>query len=397
MTRHDFLEIMREEAIEMASLIREWREHLHQFPEPSFQEFNTMKFVSEKLSEFGIEHETNVCGTGIVALIEASVDSGTIGLRADLDALPIQEKNEVLYKSRNPGWMHACGHDVHTAILIGVAVILNKYKAKLKKSVKLIFQPGEEMNPGGASLMIKAGVLENPIVEAMFALHVYPEMEAGSLGLRPGLYMASSDEIHIEITGKGGHGALPKNCINPLFIGAELILELNELIKLHTPENIPTVINFGRFEALGSTNVVPEKANIKGTFRTMNEEWRELAFEKIEASAKKLASKHKAEIEINRSKGYPNLENDPYLTTRVLQLFETIFGKQNISKLDCRMTAEDFAFYAAKVPICFFRLGVGNNAQGIKNSVHHPNFDIDPRALEVGLLAMASIPFMYEV
>jgi amidohydrolase len=391
----ELIDLLRSEVIELSPLIQQWREHLHQFPEPSFQEFQTMEFVARILSEYGISFEKDVCGTGLVALISSDRASGTIGLRADLDALPIQEKNDVPYKSKNPGWMHACGHDVHTAILLGVAVILQKHQLKLTKSVKLIFQPGEEMNPGGASLMIKAGVLENPNVESLYALHVYPEMESGNIGLKSGLYMASSDEIHIEITGKGGHGALPQNCVNPLFMGSELLMELSNYIKNHTPIEIPTVINFGRFEALGSTNIVPEKALIKGTFRTMNSQWREEAFVKMGEIVQKVANKYGGSIELKRSKGYPNLENNPNLTKKVQVLFSEVFGENHVKELDVRMTAEDFAFYAEKVPICFFRLGVGNSAKGITNSVHHPNFDIDPAALYTGVLAMSTIPFSY--
>ncbi len=396
MVTPELIEILRSEARDIANSVREWREYLHQHPEPSFHENNTMEFVSEKLSEFGIEHQKGYCGTGVVGLIKAPNYNGTIGLRADLDALPIQEQNEVTYKSQIDGWMHACGHDVHTSILLGTASILQKNRDNLKKDVKLIFQPGEEMNPGGASLMIKEGVLENPKVEAMFALHVYPEFEAGLIGLKSGLYMASSDEIHLEIIGKGGHGALPNRCVNPLIIGAELVLALITDTSSHSPKEIPTVINFGRFEALGSTNVVPENASIKGTFRTMNEEWREKAFEEMEKISNEIARKYSGKVNLIRSKGYPNLQNDALLTNQLQGLFSGVFGDKNVKDLDLRMTAEDFAFYAEKVPSCFYRLGVGNKERGIIHTVHHPNFDIDPNSLEVGVLAMSLIPFFYE-
>lgn len=396
MATRELIEILRSEARDISISVREWREYLHQNPEPSFHENNTMEFVSAKLSEFGIEHKKGYCGTGVVGLIKALNYNGTIGLRADLDALPIQERNEVSYKSQIDGWMHACGHDVHTSILLGTASILQKNRDKLKKDVKLIFQPGEEMNPGGASLMIKEGVLENPIVEAMFALHVYPEFEAGLIGLKSGLYMASSDEIHLEIIGKGGHGALPNRCVNPLIMGAELVLALTTYISTHSPKEIPTVINFGRFEALGSTNVVPEYASIKGTFRTMKEDWREKAFQEMEKISNEIARKYSGKVNLKRSKGYPNLQNDAILTSQLQGLFSGVFGDKNVKDLDLRMTAEDFAFYAEKVPSCFYRLGVGNKERGVIHSVHHPNFDIDPNSLEVGVLAMSLIPFFYE-
>ena len=396
MTKPELLEIFRFESKDLAPKVQEWREYLHQNPEPSFKEYKTMDFISDKLTEYGIEHQKGICGTGIVGFIKTPYSTGTIGLRADLDALPIEEKNEVHYKSQITGWMHACGHDVHSSILLGTAIILQKHKEYLKKDIKLIFQPGEEMNPGGASLMMEEGVLENPLVEAMFALHVFPELEVGNFGLKSGLYMASSDEIHIEIIGKGGHGALPNNSINPIFIGSEVLLSLKNYIELNAPKDIPTVLNFGRFEAMGSTNVIPERAIIKGTFRTMDSDWREEAFLHLERIANEVAEKHHGRINFQRSKGYPNLKNDATLTNLLKKQLTTLVGKQNVVELDYRMTAEDFAFYSSKVPICFFRLGVGNKVQGIVNSVHHPNFDVDPRAFEFGLLAMSTIPFVYE-
>ncbi|MBM3160795.1 MAG: amidohydrolase [Bacteroidetes bacterium] len=396
MTTHDLIEILRCEARELACLVKEWREYLHQNPEPSFKEFKTMEFVAEKLSAYKIPHQKGFCGTGVVGHIKALVSNGTIGLRADLDALPILERNDVHYKSQNEGWMHACGHDVHTAILLGAAVILQKHRAKLKNDVKLIFQPGEEMHPGGASLMINDGVLENPRVEAMFALHVYPELESGQVGIKSGLYMASSDEILIEISGKAGHAALPERCVNPLFMGSELILALSEFIQKESPKNVPTLINFGRFEALGSTNVIPEHATIKGTFRTMDSHWRETAFEQMEKIAFDLGLKYSGSIELKRSKGYPNLENDPVLTEVLWKIFQTALGEENVKELNFRMTAEDFAFYASVIPSCFFRLGVGNKKEGIVHAVHHPNFDIDSSSLETGVFSMVLIPFLYE-
>jgi amidohydrolase len=256
-----------------------YREYLHQHPELSFQEFKTMEFVAEKLTQLGISHQTEVAGTGVVGLIKAShhkENQNCIGLRADLDALPIQEENNVAYKSLNDGIMHACGHDVHTSVLLGAAEILNELKEELSQPIKLIFQPGEEMNPGGASLMIEAGVLENPKIYRMYGLHVFPEFEVGNLGLRPGLYMASSDEIHISIKGIGGHAALPEKCVNPLMMGASFVLEAKELLNTICPEEIPYVLNFGRFEALGSTNVVASTCEISRNVRILSSKDREM-------------------------------------------------------------------------------------------------------------------------
>jgi amidohydrolase len=368
-----------------------YREYLHQHPELSFQEFRTMEFVADKLAQLGIPFQKDVAGTGIVGLIKAShhiENQNCIGLRADLDALPIQEENDVHYKSVNAGIMHACGHDVHTAVLLGAAEILNEIKDELLQPIKLIFQPGEETNPGGASLMIKAGVLENPKVERMYGLHVFPEFEAGHLGLRSGLYMASSDEIHVSIQGIGGHGALPEKCVNPLMIGASFVIQAKELLESICPKEIPHVLTFGRFEALGSTNVVPSTCEIKGTFRTMNEEWRALAHEKLIELANKISSDYNGSIKLTISKGYPFLKNDEQLTASLKKCFEMNFGIDFVHELPIRMTAEDFAFYSQKIPVVFFRLGVANNKKGINYGVHHPKFDIDQNAIKTGIHAM---------
>lgn len=371
--------------------IKAYREYLHQHPELSFQEYQTMEFVAEKLTELGIPFEKSVAGTGVVGFIKSSKHSDNdsyVGLRADLDALPILEENEVDYKSKNIGVMHACGHDVHTSILLGAAEILNEIKEELPQPIKLIFQPGEETNPGGASLMIAAGVLENPKVERIYALHVFPEMEAGNVGLRGGLYMASSDEIHIEIEGVGGHGALPEKCVNPLMMGAEYVLKASELIKNECPNEIPCVLSFGKFEALGATNVIPSSAEIKGTFRTMNEEWRAEAHFLLQNLANEISEKYKGKINLKVSKGYPFLKNDEVLTADLKQIFQENLGTDFVYELPIRMTAEDFAFYSQKIPVCFFRLGVGNIKEGITYGVHHPKFNIDSNALKTGIHTM---------
>jgi amidohydrolase len=371
-----------------------WREHMHRHPEPSFKEFNTMNFVSSILTEYGITHETGVAETGVVAWIGAdhhTKNDDCIGLRADLDALPIQEENQVTYRSQVDGWMHACGHDVHTSILLGTAIILQENRQLLQTPIKLVFQPGEEMNPGGASLMMKAGVLHHPTVTKMYALHVFPEMEVGNLGLRSGLYMASSDELHVEIKGVGGHGALPEKCVNPIEMGAEWMQRVKALFHKACPENVPHVLTFGRFEAHGSTNVIPSEASIKGTFRTMDEEWRATAYTLLEQEAKAVSLSYGGDIQLRISKGYPFLKNDETLTKETWSLFEEVFGAEKVHELALRMTAEDFAFYSQEIPVCFFRLGVGNTSKGITYAVHHPRFDVDIESLKIGIQAMTSI------
>ena len=371
--------------------IKSYREHLHQNPELSYKEFNTMEYVAAKLKEIGLPYEKGVAGTGIVSIIRSSKHSenqACIGLRADLDALPIQEQNTASYKSKVEGVMHACGHDVHTSILLGAAEILFELREDLEHPVKLIFQPGEEKNPGGASLLIEAGVLENPKVKEMYALHVFPELEVGKLALRPGLNMASCDELHLEIIGVGGHGAMPEKCINPILIGSEFIIEAQNIIHKSCPKEVPCVISFGHFDALGATNVIPERAEIKGTFRTMNEEWREKAAILLMDLANNLENKYKGNVNLIVSKGYPFLKNDEELTEKLKTKFKSFFGPEKIEGLALRMTSEDFSFYSQTIPVCFFRLGVGNKEKGIIYSVHHPKFDVDSACLKTGMLAM---------
>ena len=373
-----------------------YREHLHMYPELSYREHKTSAFVKTILDEIGISSFKSIGGTGVIATIYGDghkKNANCIAFRADLDALPIQEENEVSYKSKTDGIMHACGHDVHTSILLGLAEVLFRFKNKLKQPVKLIFQPGEEVNPGGANLIIDEGGLSNPEVSKMFALHVFPDLEFGKVGFREGLYMASSDELHLEIVGKGGHGALTGQTINPMFMGAEFILAAQNYINSNSPIGIPSVINFGLFEALGSTNVVPESAKIKGTFRTMNENWREIAKSGIKDVAKSIELKYGGKINLRISRGYPFLKNDAELTKKVRKLACDILDESNVYNLELRMTAEDFAFYSHIVPVCFFRLGVGNKSKGITNNVHHSRFDVDHNAMKTGLKLFYSIAF----
>lgn len=371
--------------------VKSYREFIHAHPELSYLELETMNFVSEVLTDLGIEHQTKVGGTGVVGIIRGKRHEGLeecLALRSDLDALPIQEENEVPYKSVVDGVMHACGHDVHTSILLGTAEILNELKEELPFPVKLIFQPGEEKNPGGATLMIRDGVLENPIVKEMYALHVFPDMEAGKVGFRGGLYMASCDEVYITFIGKGGHGAMPHQTIDPILMGAQFITSVQQIVSRNADPTIPCVLSFGHFEGLGATNVIPSKVHLKGTFRTMNEQWREeaLILIKEHADAIALAVGGTAEVEI--SKGYPYLENNPTLTNQLKARAISFLGSDKVDELALRMTSEDFAFYSQLVPVCFFRLGVRNDEKGIVYGVHHPRFNIDETALITGMQIM---------
>jgi len=371
------------------------RRHLHQHPELSFEEYNTAHFISDTLTAYNIPHQTGIVKTGIVALIKGNnPNKKTVALRADIDALPIFEKNEVSYKSTIDGLMHACGHDVHTASLLGAAKILNSLKTEFEGTVKLIFQPGEEKLPGGASLMIKAGVLHNPRPVNIIGQHVFPSMEVGKVGFRNGMYMASTDELYIRVKGKGGHAAMPEQYINPLLIASEILIALqanfmNEVTK--KIPNIPTVLAFGKINGMGATNVIPDEVLIEGTFRTMDETWRTEAHNRMKKIAQEIAKKMGGDCEFTILKGYPFLVNDTELTNQARQLAQDYLGKENVEELPLRMTAEDFAFYSQEIPACFYRLGTANANKGITAGVHTSNFDIDEAALEIGMGLMAWI------
>jgi len=379
------------------------RRHLHQHPELSFEEFNTSKFVCSILDKYNISYKKDIVKTGIVAIIEGKNPSKkTILLRADLDALPIEEKNNVEYKSQNIGVMHACGHDAHTASVLGTTIILNQLKTEFEGTVKIMFQPGEEVLPGGSSLMIKEGVLQNPKVDVAIAQHVFPSMEVGKVGFREGMYMASTDELHITITGKGGHAAMAGDYNNPLVVAAHIITEIEkqfpfvidaEGVARNTQNNIPTVIAFGKIEGKGATNVIPETVYLAGTFRTMDEAWRKEVKLKITDIINRVSSQYNTKADINIMDGYPFLTNDVEVTKYCKQAAIEYLGKENVENLPLRMTAEDFAYITQEVPSCFYRLGTGNKEKGITSGVHTATFDIDERALEIssGLMAWITI------
>lgn len=361
-------------------------------PELSFHEFNTQKFVEEKLNEFGISEHERMANTGVVAMIKGkNPGARTVALRADMDALPIVETNQVDYKSKNNGVMHACGHDVHTSSLLGAARILNHLKDQFEGTIKLIFQPGEEKLPGGASLMIKEGVLENPKPNSVIGQHVMPQIPAGKIGFRKGLYMASTDEIYVRVKGKGGHGAMPHLTIDPVLITSHMIVALQQIVSRNAKPSLPSVLTFGKVIANGATNVIPDEVYLEGTFRTLNEEWREEAHRKMVHMAESIAAGMGGSVEFNIVKGYPFLINDEQLTDRTRKFAEEYVGSENVEDLEIWMAAEDFAFYSQKAPACFYRLGVRNEAKGITSSVHTSTFDIDETALETGMGLMAWI------
>ncbi len=375
------------------------RRHLHTNPELSFKEVETSRYISTQLIKHRIEHQSGIVGTGIVALIKGkNPDKKCVLLRGDMDALPIAEKNDVDYKSVHEGIMHACGHDVHSTCVLGAALILNELKDGFEGTVKIIFQPGEEVLPGGASLMIAEGILENPKVKAAVALHVFTDLEAGQAGFKTGMYMASTDEIYINVTGKGGHAAMPTEYNNPILIASEILLALNKEFPTNAKTEIPTVLAFGKMIANGATNVIPETVSIAGTFRTMDETWRKQVHEKIKTIATKIATEKNAKAEVKIVSGYPFLVNDEAITNKAKSVAATYLGKENDSELPIRMTAEDFAFISQQVPACFFRLGTGNKKQNITSGVHTATFNVDENAIEIGaaLLAAMAVELLLE-
>jgi len=367
----------------------EVRHHLHANPELSYQEFETSAFIQKKLQSFNIPFEIKAT-TGVVGLIKGkNPGKQTIALRADMDALPIQETNNVTYKSKKDGIMHACGHDVHSSCLLGASKILAETKNEWEGTVKLIFQPGEEKNPGGASIMIKDGVLENPVPEAIFGLHVHPQLETGKLSFRPGQVMASADELYITIKGKGGHAASPHMTTDSILIASHLIVALQQIISRNRDPLNPSVLSITSFQGGHTTNVIPHEVKLMGTFRALNEEWRFQAHELIRTLATQLVKSMGGEIDIHIDVGYPSVYNNEPLTANARDLAEQFVGRENIETTEMRMGAEDFGYYTKQIPGCFFRLGTGNASKGISSGVHTPTFNIDENAIEIGMGMMA--------
>jgi amidohydrolase len=370
------------------------RRHLHMNPELSFNEVQTAAYVQSHLTALNIPFKTNIGGYGIVALIEGKhATSKVVALRADMDALPITEANQVEYKSKNTGVMHACGHDAHTASLLGVATILSEIKNNFNGTAKLIFQPAEEKLPGGASLMIADGVLQNPTPASIIGQHVMPMIDAGKVGFRSGIYMASTDELYMTVKGKGGHGAMPHLNTDPVLVMAHIIVALQQIVSRNANPIMPSVLSFGKVIANGATNVIPDEVKLEGTFRTLDEKWRTEAHKRMVHMASTLAASMGASCELKIVRGYPALINEPELTARARSYAVDYLGESNVIDLDIWMAAEDFAYYSQVTNACFYRLGTRNEARGITSSVHTPTFDIDEGALQIGagLLAYTAL------
>lgn len=370
------------------------RHHLHAHPELSYEEFETSKFIQQQLTEFAIPFKV-MATTGVVALIKGrNPESRIIALRADMDALPIEEENEVEYASQNEGVMHACGHDVHTTCLLGAAKILNELKDEWEGTVKLIFQPGEEKNPGGASIMIKEGVLLNPAPTAIFGLHVHPGLDVGMFSFRKGRVMASTDEIFITIKSKGGHAAAPHLTADTILIASHLIVSLQQIISRNANPTSPSVLSICSIHGGSATNIIPSEVKLKGTLRAMDEGWRYKAHDLIRKMTTELVAAMGAESDLVIDIGYPFVENDPALTDRTWQLGKDYWGDAQVVETELRMGAEDFGYYAQIIPGCFYRLGVRNEATGIVHNVHTPRFNIDEAAISNGIQMMAWLGMM---
>ncbi len=374
------------------------RRFLHQNPELSFEEYNTSTFIKQALTDLDIPFES-MANTGVVALIKGELPSDKVlALRADMDALPITEVEGRTYGSKNIGVMHACGHDVHTSSLLGVAKILNELKSEFGGTLKLIFQPGEERLPGGASLMIKEGVLQNPEPQGIVGQHVMPFIESGKVGFRSGKYMASCDELFMTIRGKGGHGAMPHQNIDPIAITAQIISALQQVVSRNADPRTPTVLSWGKIIGNGATNVIPEEVNLEGTFRTFDENWREDAHARMHKMAVGIAESMGATCDFEIRKGYPFLINEAKITEAARSYAVEYLGGDNVLELDLWPAAEDFAYYSQETNACFYRLGTGNQAKGISSAVHTNTFDIDETALQtsIGLMSYIAVRYLGE-
>lgn len=385
----EILELVKAEAKILLPQIIDIRRYLHANPELSFEEQRTSEYIEKQLTELQIPYTSGWAGFGIVAEIRGT-SSKTLALRADMDALPIREENRVTYASRNEGVMHACGHDVHMASLLGTAKILKRLQEHLYCSVKLIFQPGEEKLPGGASKMIQEGVLSDPVPVSIFGQHVFPDLDAGKIGICSGLYMASADEIYIEVNGKGGHAATPHLNNDVILASSQMLINLQQIVSRNTNPVTPCVLSFGKINSKGgATNVMPSSVSMEGTFRTLDEKWRTLAHDQIYSICASTAKTFGVEVNVIIEKGYPCLYNDPELFNSFKTIAGAYVGAQNVVNIPQRMTSEDFAFYSQEIPAFFYRLGTGAKDGTKRDSVHTPSFDIDESALETGMGLMA--------
>ena len=387
--KNEIIDLVKREAKNLLPEVIGIRRHLHAHPELSFEEKATSEYIANQLSALNIPFTTGWAGYGIVAEIRGA-SSKTLALRADMDALPIQEESNIPYKSTNYGIMHACGHDVHMASLLGTANLLKRFQEHLYCTVKLIFQPGEEKLPGGARTMIEEGVLTNPVPLGIFGQHVFPDLECGKVGICSGLYMASADEIYIEVIGKGGHAATPHLNTDVILAASQMLISMQQIVSRNTNPLTPCVLSFGKINSAGgATNVMPSAVHIEGTFRTLDESWRYKAHEQIRNICDAIAHACGVEVIVYIERGYPSLKNDPEMFDWFSSAAESYLGHENVVLIPQRMASEDFAFYSQEIPSVFYRLGTGAKDGTKRHSVHTPLFDVDENALEIGIGLMA--------
>lgn len=369
--------------------IIEARRYLHRHPELSQQEFGTMEYVADKLRSFGIEPRVGVAKTGVSAIIKGNnPDSYCVALRADYDALPIKECTGLAFSSENDGVMHACGHDMHTASLLGAAKILADIKNEIEGSVMLIFQPSEEMYPGGAYMMMEDGLFSEVMPDEIFAFHCLPEMDCGRIGMKKGKYMASTDELYLTVKGRGGHGGTPNLNIDPIVIASNVIVAMQQIVSRNADPMMPTILSFGKMMGEGRTNIIPDEVKIEGTIRTFSEEWRLEAHKRITSIAQGVAEGMGGSCDVFIDFGYPYLVNDDDTTQNTFDNGVEYFGDSKVEWLEQRMTAEDFAFFAQKIPACYFRVGTHIKDTPITN-LHRPNLMIDEKSIEYAMGFMA--------
>lgn len=362
----------------------EVRRYLHQHPELSFQEFDTQKFIKKALVEIGISEIEVVAKTGLLVTIHGKKEGKTRLLRADIDALPIEELNETSYVSKNKGVMHACGHDAHTASLLLCAKILFELRNEIKGTIKLLFQPGEEVYPGGATLVQKEKAYQDLGNLPHIGQHVMPSIPVGKVGFKEGKFMASMDEIFLTVKGKGGHAAMPETFIDPVLIASHIMVAAQQLVSRMASPKTPSVLSFGKVVANGAINIIPDEVHLEGTFRTLDAEWREEALKKFKKLVSGIAESMGASCEVKINRGYPHLVNDEQLTERLRDNAISYLGSENVVELDPMMVAEDFAYYSHQNPSCFYLLGVGNIEKKITSGLHTSTFDIDEGSLEIG-------------
>ncbi len=383
-------------AKEYGDTYRAVRRYLHQNPELSFKEHDTHDYIREQLLAIGISDIQTVANTGLLATIKGGLIGGTLLLRADMDALPIQEENKTPYASKNEGIMHACGHDVHMSSLLLSAKVLYSIRKGIKGTIKLLFQPGEEVYPGGASLIVKEKAYEKLKNTPHIGQHVMPDLPVGKVGFKSGAFMASMDGISIQIMGKGGHGAMPEDTVDPILIASHVIVAAQQVVSRMSSPKTPTVLSFGKVMGMGATNIIPNEVLIEGTFRTFDGEWRKMALEKLTKLVKSITEGMGAECTVRINHGYPHLVNDEALTEQTKAAAIAYLGKENVMDLDVWMAAEDFAYYSRLHPSCFYVLGVANKGQGIDSGLHTPTFDVDESAIEIGggLMAWSAIEIL---